>query len=180
MESSGLDFKVETLKKNVLAMDTLILKQGAKVMALINDFKQNIVNGTLGEIVDLSGAKDGIIKMKKYKTGEIVDIVKYKWKMEEYNEVQGQDVEIASVTQFPLKLAWALTIHKSQGATFDYVNLDLRDTFVENMGYVALSRITSLDGLYLEGYNDIALHIDDTIIEKDKEFLRESMELLSC
>ena len=68
MESSGIDFKVESLKKNVLAMETLILKEGAKVMAIVNDFKQGIVNGTLGEIVDLSGAKDGIIKMKKYKT----------------------------------------------------------------------------------------------------------------
>ena len=180
MESFGLDFKVQMLKKNCLAMETLILKEGARIMVIINDFKRDIVNGTLGEVVDLSGVDDGVVKIKVYRTGKILDITRYKWELEEYNERQGRDVTVASITQFPLKLAWALTIHKSQGATFDYVNLDFRDTFVENMGYVALSRITSLDGLYLEGYNNTALHIDDNIIEKDQEFLKESQDNERC
>ena len=174
MESSGLDFKVESLKKNILAADTLLLKKGARVMFLVNDFPRNVVNGTLGEIVDVSGIADGTIKMKVYRAGKVIDVVKHKWEIMEYDDRAGCDVAVASVTQFPVKLAWALTIHKSQGATFDYINLDLRDTFVENMGYVALSRVTTLDGLQLAGYNNVALHIDERIIEKDREFLEES------
>lgn len=174
IEGSGIDFKVEQLRKNILAPETLILKKGARVMFLVNDFPRNVVNGTLGEIIDLSDAKDGVIKMKVYKTGKVIDVTKHTWKMEEYSDREGRDITVASVSQFPLKLAWALTIHKSQGATFDYVNLDLRDTFVENMGYVALSRVTTLDGLHLVGYNNVALHIDERIIEKDIEFLEES------
>jgi ATP-dependent DNA helicase PIF1 len=174
------EWGITKLKENCLAMETLILKEGAKVMVIMNDFKRGIVNGTLAEVVDLEGAADGVIKIRTLKHDKIVDITLNTWKLEEYSERHGKDVEIAAVTQFPLKLAWALTIHKSQGATFDYVNLDLRDTFVENMGYVALSRITSLEGLYLEGYNNVALHIDENIIEKDQEFLKDSQENERC
>lgn len=173
MTGEGLDFKVQALKKNCLAMETLIVKKHAKVIILINDFKRNIINGTLGEITDID-RDDETIYVKIFKTGKTEAIMKHKWEMEEFNVKSGKYETIASITQFPLKLAWALTIHKSQGATFDYVNLDLTNTFVENMGYVALSRITSLDGLYLSGYNTISLCIDDTILEKDKEFLEQS------
>jgi ATP-dependent exoDNAse (exonuclease V) alpha subunit len=180
MESDGLDFKVAMLKKNCLATETLILKEGAKVMVLVNDFIRGIVNGTLGEVVDTSGIDDGVIKIKVYRTEKVLDITRHKWKLEEYSEREGKDVEVASITQFPLKLAWALTIHKSQGATFDYINLDLRDTFADGMGYVALSRATSLDGIYLEGYNKNALCVDETVIQKDEKFLSESMENDLC
>lgn len=66
--------------------------------------------------------------------------------------------------------------HNSQGCTFDYVNLDMSDVFLLNMGYVALSRITSLEGLWLKAYNFVSLHTDVAVIQKDKEFLRKSRE----
>lgn len=174
MTCSGIEHKIIALKKNSLAVEKLILKEGAKVMIIVNNPKQNVVNGTLGEIIDLSDFDEGIIKFQEYKTGRIIDIIKHTWKMEEYNNFTGRDETVATITQYPLRLAWALTIHKSQGATFDFVNLDLTDTFVENMGYVALSRLTGLRGLYLSGYNDVALHIDNYIIDKDKEFQEQS------
>jgi len=178
MTSEGLDWKVKQLKKNCLALETLILKKHSKVIIIVNDTGKDViwrqyVNGTLGEIIEIK-EDEGIISVQIFKTGKIINLQRHTWELKEYNENMGKDVVIASITQFPLKLAWALTIHKSQGATFDFVNLDLTNTFVENMGYVALSRITSLEGLYLKGYNDISLHIDDTIIYKDKEFQEQS------
>lgn len=174
-ETSGIvDFKIEQIKKNMLAPDTLILKEGAKVMVVVNNFNQGIVNGTLGEITDLSGIEDGVVEIEIFKTGRRVNIGKHKWEMEEFDPQSGKDKVVASVKQYPLKLAWALTVHKSQGASFDYATIDLTDTFVENMGYVALSRLTSLDGLHLSGYNNTALQTDDNIIKKDLEFIAES------
>jgi ATP-dependent exoDNAse (exonuclease V) alpha subunit len=177
MTSSGIDFKIEQLKKNCLALETLILKVGAKVMIIVNDIpRMGYCNGTLGEVVSLDSTEEEVISIKSYKTGEIINLPKYKWDLEEYSDSQGRDIVVASIVQYPVKLAWALTVHKSQGATFDYVNLDLRDTFVENMGYVALSRITSLSGLCLAGFNDVALQVDDYVIDQDKIFQNQSDE----
>jgi len=175
MTAEGLEFKVIELKKNCLAPETLIIKEGAKVMILVNDIpKMRYCNGTLGEVVGFS-IDEEVIVIKSYKTGEYLEIGKFTWEIEEYSPKEHRDVVVAAVTQFPIKLAWALTVHKSQGATFDYVNLDLRDAFEENMGYVALSRVTSLDGLYLSGYKDEALFVDDYVIEHDKVFREESI-----
>lgn len=180
MECEGLDWKVDQLKKNCLAAETLILKKGAKVMIIVNDFgKQNpeYVNGTLGEVIDISMMNDedhGYVKIKVYKTGKEITIGKVKWEMTEYSEQARKDVVVACIRQYPIKLAWAITVHKSQGATFDYVNLDLSDVFIENMGYVALSRVTSLEGLYLEGYNSLSLKIDEDILIQDQLFLSDS------
>jgi len=172
-------FHINGLKKACLAPETLLLKEGAKVMHLINDPRTGLVNGTLAEVTDLSGMHDevsgGYVEIKTLKTGETISVVRHKWKLTEYN-AGGYEKIIAWIEQFPLKLAWALTVHKSQGATFNYVNTDLTDVFVQNMGYVALSRATALKGIYLKGFNEIALEVDPEIIEKDKEFLQESSQ----
>lgn len=184
MECEGLDWKVDQLKKNCLAAETLILKNGAKVMIIVNDFGKQFpkyVNGTLGEVIDTSmmdGDEDGqgYVKIRIYKTGEEILIGKHKWEMTEYSEQAKKDIVVAAIKQYPIKLAWAITIHKSQGATFDYVNLDLSDVFIENIGYVALSRVTSLEGLCLEGYNSLSLKIDEDILIQDEIFLSDSLE----
>jgi ATP-dependent exoDNAse (exonuclease V) alpha subunit len=173
-EVSGLEWKAEQIKKNMMAPDNLILKKGAKVMVVINDFKKRIVNGTLAEVTDLSGIDSGYVEIKILKTGDIVKIKKHKWEIEEYNRVTLEDEIVASVKQYPLRLAWALTVHKSQGASFDYASIDLADAFVENQGYVALSRLTSFEGLHLSGYNKSSLKVDPDVILKDMEFIEES------
>jgi len=182
-KGKGIDFKVEQLQKNILAEKALVLKENAHVMVLVNDrggCEGNFVNGTLGIVKDFSGTKgdliedkDKYITIERLKDNEEIRIPLHTWKMEEDEKV------VASVTQYPLKLAWSITIHKSQGATFDFVNLDLNNVFVHNMGYVALSRCTTLSGLYLAGYNSMALHIDPCIREFDEECKLQSKNLIS-
>jgi ATP-dependent exoDNAse (exonuclease V) alpha subunit len=164
MISSGIDFKVKSLKSNLTADETLILKEGAKVMLLVNK-PGYYVNGTLCVVTDLREFEsDNICEVENLKTGARYLIEPYAWKMEENDEV------VATCIQFPIKLAWATTIHKSQGCTFDFTNIDMSDTFVENMGYVALSRCTTMDGIFLKGFNELSLKIDPVIIAKDLEF----------
>jgi ATP-dependent exoDNAse (exonuclease V) alpha subunit len=186
MMSDGIDFKIANLKKNCLAPEVLTLKEGAHVMFLVNDFNRKIVNGTMGEVVDFTdhtvydkdgnevASYEGLPVVKIFKTQKKEIAIPHKWENEEWDESTGKNVVKASITQLPLKLAWSVTIHKSQGATFDYVDLDLTDVFEQNMGYVALSRATSLEGIRLKGYNELAFSIDENVIQKDAEFQMES------
>ena len=81
---------------------------------------------------------------------------------------------IASVTQIPLRLAWAITVHKSQGMTLDAAEMDLSKSFEYGMGYVALSRLRTLDGIKLLGINETALEVNPEICELDKELEKMS------
>jgi ATP-dependent exoDNAse (exonuclease V) alpha subunit len=83
----------------------------------------------------------------------------------------------ASLSQVPLRLAWAITIHKSQGMTLDTAVIDLRDAFVLGQGYVALSRVRSLSGLILKGFNTTALQVDPRVIEYEAALLSASEKL---
>ncbi len=77
---------------------------------------------------------------------------------------------IASFQQIPLRLAWAITIHKSQGMTLEAAEIDLSHTFEKGQGYVALSRLKSLNGLRLKGFNEQALELDSLAIKADRRF----------
>src|SRR5690606_1080222 len=76
-------------------------------------------------------------------------------------ELRDGETKRASITQFPLRLAWAITVHKSQGMTLDSARIDLSKAFVEGMGYVALSRVKNLNSLYLRGINQTALRVSE-------------------
>ncbi len=91
------------------------------------------------------------------------------WSVEENGKVK------AAITQIPLRLAWAITVHKSQGMTLDTAVMDLSDAFVAGQGYVALSRVRALSGLILRGLNERALEIDARVIDYDR-VLRSSSE----
>ena len=86
-------------------------------------------------------------------------------------ELRDGDKKRASITQIPLRLAWAITVHKSQGMTLDAARIDLRKAFVPGMGYVALSRVKNLDNLYLHGINQMALKVSEDALDID-ELLR--------
>ena len=128
----------------------LRLKVGAQVIFCRNDFGYGIVNGTIAKVVDLS---DDFIKVV-LENGKEINVEKMRWEKREsvYNkETKKVETEITgSFTQYPLKLAWAITIHKSQGMTFDRMHFDLtRGTFAPGQAYVAISRMRSLEGLTL-------------------------------
>jgi ATP-dependent exoDNAse (exonuclease V) alpha subunit len=129
--------------------DVLRLKIGAQVMLLNNDHDGRWVNGTMAIIHKIE--EEGILV--KLETGEYYPINKNTWDVFEYNVDRKGALKtktIGSFTQYPMKLAWAITIHKSQGKTFDEVMIDLgRGTFAHGQLYVALSRCRTLEGITL-------------------------------
>ena len=144
---------VENLQRSVLAPATLRLKQGALVMAVKNATDRKYVNGSIGTVVGFEPATE--YPIVKFQNGREVSMQPDTW------ELRDGDKKRASISQVPLRLAWAITVHKSQGMTLDAARIDLRKAFVEGMGYVALSRVRSLDTLYLHGINRMALAVSE-------------------
>ncbi len=127
------------------------LKEGARVMFIKNDISGEhlFFNGKMGTVVSLS---EGEINVK-LDGGRVINVERYEWENVRYklNETT-KDIEeerLGSFTQYPLRLAWAITIHKSQGLTFEKAILDLASVFASGQAYVAFSRLRSLDGLIL-------------------------------
>ena len=92
-------------------------------------------------------------------------------------DVRENDKTVASITQVPLRLAWAITIHKSQGISLDAAKIDLSKTFEKGQGYVALSRVRTLSGMQVVGINKNALEVSEIITKKDREFFAYSGEI---
>lgn len=161
MSASGDKFKIDAMKRNLLCPEVLELKPGAEVMFCANNFDDGYVNGTRGKLVRFTDNKKPVVLTTD---GDEIIVDKYTWKS--YNDFHQ---ELASVTQYPLRLAWAVTVHKSQGLSLDAAIIDLSQAFMPGMGYVALSRVRSLKGLYLVGLNEQALEMHEDIAKFDKE-----------
>ncbi|MEM7020114.1 MAG: AAA family ATPase [Pseudomonadota bacterium] len=160
--SKGSKTLVESLKKSVLAPEQLQIKKDAKVMFVKNNPDARYMNGTLGTLVDFTHDHLPVVQTL---AGNRVVVEPAEWSL--LNE-EGQ--VMASYTQFPLRLAWAITVHKSQGMTLDRAVVDLSKTFERGQGYVALSRVKTWDGLTLTGLNDQALLIDNLARKADVRF----------
>jgi ATP-dependent DNA helicase PIF1 len=161
----------------------LHLKRGAQIMFVKNDLQNKVrrwVNGTITEIYFLS---DEIIEVK-LQDGEICQIEKETWenRVYKYNRREGiiESEVIETYRHFPIRLAWAITIHKSQGLTFDNVKVDLgTGTFVAGQLYVALSRCSSFEGLTLvREIMDSDIIIDERILEFDKNYFNQEYSKL--
>lgn len=133
--------------------ELLELRVGARVMTLINDNKEHLYcNGSMGVVDEIK--KNAIVILLD--SGDSVEITPFEWVATEYT-VQGKEIvakEKGKCRQFPLTLAWAITIHKSQGLTFDKVTIHTKGAFCPGQLYVALSRCTSMDGIISESYID--------------------------
>lgn len=164
MSGSGIPFMIEILKKNCLSPEELNLKIGATVMFTRNNFDEGYVNGTLGTVDDYY---DGFPVVKTFEGSRIT--VKYTdWQIEENGYTK------AKISQIPLRLAWAITVHKCQGMSLDAATINLASAFEYGQGYVALSRVRSLEGLYLEGINAKAFEMHPTVVKKDGSFRKLS------
>ncbi|HBC44838.1 TPA: AAA family ATPase [Candidatus Collierbacteria bacterium] len=169
MTSLGRKTLIERIKKSCLSPETLILKKGARVIFTKNNFERGFVNGTLGEIVAFNENGIPIVLTKQNRK---IEASPMEWSIEE------QDKVLASVTQIPLRLAWALTVHKGQGMTLDSAIVDLSDAFEYGQGYVAISRVRSLSGLFLLGLNKRALEVHPKIADIDIHFRKQSIDAL--
>jgi ATP-dependent DNA helicase PIF1 len=169
METRGSAAKVEQLSRSVLAPEILELKKGAEVMFVANNPPAGFYNGSRGRVVGFSDG-DPVVRLTGSKRK--VTVEPHSWKLEEDGRIR------AEVTQLPLRLAWAITIHKSQGMSLDAAEIDLGRSFTPGMGYVALSRVRSLEGLYLTGINAMALRMHEQIYELD-QLLRTASKALA-
>ena len=146
--------------------EQLILKEGAQVMFTKNDPKHRWVNGTIGKVSELTESTIRVmVNGNEYKLEKtITEKVKQTFLPEE-QEIES--VVEGSIEQFPLRLAWAITVHKSQGLTFDKVCVDLRNmSFASGQVYVALSRSRSLEGLYLTApLQQRSLFVNEDVVE---------------
>lgn len=163
MTSKGFTALVDGLKKSCLAHERLKLKVGAEVMFVKNDPAGCYVNGTRCVVVGFEKSNDGWPIVKTYDNRTFV-VYAEDWKFEDNGVVR------AMISQVPLRLAWAITIHKSQGMTLDAAEIDLGDAFEPGMGYVALSRVRSLNGLKLMNLNEMALRVHPKILKQDYSF----------
>ena len=159
MDGRGSKPVQEALVKSCLSPQVLELKIDAMVMCTKNNFEAGYVNGTLGRVVafeDLEGYP--IIETAEGKT---ITIKPVSWSVAEDKKI------LAEITQVPLRLAWAITVHKSQGMSLDAAEIDLSRAFVYGQGYVALSRVRSLAALKMLGMNPTALNVDPKIVAMD-------------
>lgn len=155
-----------TLQGSVRAPEQLVLKKNAKVMFVKNNFDEGYINGSLGEVVGfVKDEEHGELPEVKLRDGTVMAVAPTEWSIE--NE---QGKAIASFKQIPLRHAWAITVHKSQGMTLEAAEIDLSQTFEKGQGYVALSRLKSLNGLRLLGFNNNALELDSLAMKADARF----------
>lgn len=162
MRHNGAKPLVEQIKRGCLSPEELVLKVGAKVMFTKNNPEWGVVNGTTGTV---EGTQHGTGHPKvQLRSGRVVVAEPMDW------SIIADGAPIASVVQVPLRLAWAMTVHKSQGMSLDAAFIDLSSAFAYGQGYVALSRVRTLAGLHLAGLNARALQVDPLVSERDEEF----------
>lgn len=145
------EYAINNLRKNCLAPDELELKIWTQVMCLRNTHQEEwIVNWSLWIVEDFDEDDFPIIKFNNWK----VKTMEYdSWIFEEYNADIWESVDKGRIQQIPLRLAYAITVHKSQWMTLDKIECDLWSAFTEGQVYVALSRVKTLDWLYLKSFN---------------------------
>ena len=146
MTSAEIEYELDNMVNNSPCTNTLRLKKGCAVMSTINlDMDNGICNGSQGIVIDIKKIDNQDIPVVQFANGITKNIHIHYW--------QSEDFPALAIGQYPLCLAWALTIHKIQGATLDMAEIDIGQSIFEyGQTYVALSRVQSLNGLYLSAF----------------------------
>lgn len=165
MSTKGKANLIDSLIQNCLAPEILKLKVGTRVMFVKNDQGKRYNNGTLGVVIKFTNLNLPVVKTV---AGTDITVTQDVWRIEEDGKIK------AEIKQLPLRYAWAITVHKSQGMTLDAAQIDLSKTFTYGMGYVALSRVRTIDGVELLGLHDNALLMHPEILLLDKDLHKRS------
>jgi len=188
MMSEGEPQHADALKRGCQSPEELELKDGAVVIFTRNDPAGRFVNGSTGVVVEARGGGGWPRVRLNDKAKTIITAEPMEWQIDEPDEEEPIDTAhspgatnaaprvqtvkrtLARIRQVPLRLAWGITVHKSQGMSLDAAAMDLSGAFEFGQGYVALSRVRSLEGLYLLGWNDRALRMHPAVLPRDFEF----------
>lgn len=154
--STGAQKEIADLSRNCMAPDIIDLKVGAQVMYLVNAVELNLVNGSRGVVTDF---RNGMPLVQFAGRSEALVVMPFTWE-----KTLGREV-VATRSQLPLKLAWAITIHKSQGMSIDRLIISLKDCFECGQAYVALSRATCKSGLSLSSFDPSAIVANNDVID---------------
>lgn len=160
--------------------DSLTLKKGAQVMFIKNDPERRFINGTLGEVKSID---KNSIAVRLAESGTIIDVEPVEWQNiryqfdEESKEISSK--QIGRFKQYPLKAAWAITVHKSQGLTFDKAIIDVHAAFSPGQAYVALSRCRTLDGLVLSSPVSASVFMRDNAVDAYMNYISRPVEELA-
>jgi ATP-dependent DNA helicase PIF1 len=159
LSSKFIEYEVDNLINSIPSPKILRLKTGVAVMCTINlDMDNGICNGSQGVVINIIEKDKVIMPVVKFSNGVIKTISPHYWQSEEFPTI--------AVSQYPLMLAWAITIHKIQGATLDMAEIDIGQSIFEyGQTYVALSRIKSLEGLYLSEFQPNRIRTNPKVIE---------------
>lgn len=160
--------------------DELVLKSGAQVMFIKNDPEGRYYNGKLATVQEITDDK---IKVKLSGEETILTVGQHVWENTKYSVDENKEITedvVGTFSQYPLKLAWAITVHKSQGLTFERAIIDVGQAFAPGQVYVALSRLRSLDGLILRTkINNSVISNDVAVVSYQKSFeAQEKLENL--
>ena len=160
--------------------DSLTLKKGAQVMFIKNDPERRFINGTLGEVKSID---KNSIAVRLAESGTVIDVEPVEWQNiryqfdEESKEISSK--QIGRFKQYPLKAAWAITVHKSQGLTFDKAIIDVHAAFSPGQAYVALSRCRTLDGLVLSSPVSASVFMRDNAVDAYMNYISRPVEELA-
>lgn len=160
--------------------NSLTLKKGAQVMFIKNDPERRFINGTLGEVKSID---KNSIAVRLTESGTVIDVEPMEWQNiryqfdEESKEISSK--QIGRFKQYPLKAAWAITVHKSQGLTFDKAIIDVHAAFSPGQAYVALSRCRTLDGLVLSSPVSASVFMRDNAVDAYMNYISRPVEELA-
>lgn len=160
--------------------NSLTLKKGAQVMFIKNDPERRFINGTLGEVKSI---EKNSIAVRLAESGTVIDVEPMEWQNiryqfdEESKEISSK--QIGRFKQYPLKAAWAITVHKSQGLTFDKAIIDVHAAFSPGQAYVALSRCRTLDGLVLSSPVSASVFMRANAVDAYMNYISRPVEELA-